>query len=76
MAWFTAWSKKQNRMTEPRNYQAAMEELEGILAALQGQAVPMEILQEKIERAQVLLQFCRERLRSSEERLNDWLEKK
>lgn len=54
--------KKANALT----YEAAFEELNQILASLQDGSVSMDDLAARMERANVLLDFCRERLRQTE----------
>ncbi|MFN7326797.1 MAG: exodeoxyribonuclease VII small subunit [Chitinophagales bacterium] len=47
-------------------YEAAFQELQQILAELQEGAVSIDQLAQKVERADELVQFCRERLRQTE----------
>lgn len=47
-------------------YEAALKELQEIVAQLQDDAIGMDELSEKIKRSAELLQFCREKLRSVE----------
>jgi len=49
------------------NYESAQEELQQIVLDLQSEAVRIDELGEKIGRANALIQFCRERLRLTEE---------
>lgn len=56
---------------EPKDYQSALTELQEILLALQNEQIPIDTLAEKAERAKALLQYCNERLRQTEERLNN-----
>lgn len=49
------------------SYESAQEELQQIVLDLQSEAVRIDELGEKIARANALIQFCRERLRATEE---------
>ncbi len=57
--------------TEPEThtYDDAYAELQQIVTDLQNDAVSIDELAAKIERAQTLIRFCREKLRSVEDRL-------
>ena len=48
-------------------YDEALAELKMILQQLQEGKVPMEEMSEKVKRAAELVQFCKEKLRSTEE---------
>ena len=50
-------------------YESAWTELQTIVRELQAETVSIDELSEKIERASVLANFCRERLRNTEEQL-------
>ena len=54
-------------MNKPENYEAALSELETILKSLQASAVPLAELQQQLDRAKFLLEYCREELRKVEE---------
>jgi exodeoxyribonuclease VII small subunit len=56
-------------------YDAAFQELQQILAALQDAQVRVDELSEKVTRANELIRFCRERLRQTEEEIEGLLEK-
>ncbi len=58
-------TKQKSKLT----YEAALQELQAIVAQLQGEAVSMDDLSEKVARATELLNFCRERLRQTEEQV-------
>ena len=49
------------------SYESAQQELQQIVLDLQSEAVRIDELGEKIARANALIQFCRERLRATEE---------
>ncbi len=55
-------------------YDKAMEELEGILEAVEEESISVDELDQKIKRARELIRFCRERLRATEESVNTVLE--
>lgn len=62
-------------MTEPDlSYQAALDELRAIHARLRGDDIDVDRLLEDVQRASDLLSFCRERLQSVGERLEEVLE--
>lgn len=55
---------------ETLTYETAWAELQQILRELQDEAVGIDHLAAKIERANALIQFCRERLRNVETEVN------
>lgn len=55
----------------PTTYEEAYAELQQIVLALQEETVRIDDLAAYIERAQLLIQWCRERLRQVEERLQE-----
>lgn len=59
--------------SEP-SYRGALEELRAIHARLRGDDVDVDSLLEDVQRASELLTFCRERLQSVGERLEEVLE--
>lgn len=62
-------------MTEPElTYQRALDELRAIHARLRGDDVDVDRLLEDVQRASDLLAFCKERLESVGERLEEVLE--
>jgi exodeoxyribonuclease VII small subunit len=54
---------------QPITYESAWAELQMIVGELQAETVGVDELSEKIARATVLTNFCRERLRNTEEQL-------
>ena len=66
-------SKKQK---ESLTYEAAMEELKFIVNELQEEAVSIDDLSGKAKKAEELIRFCREKLRSTEEDLKGLFESK
>ncbi len=58
-------TKQKTKLT----YETALQELQSIVAQLQEEAVSMDDLSEKVSRATELLNFCRERLRQTEEQV-------
>lgn len=54
----------------PPTYETAHTELRELLAALQEETVNIDELAEKVERAHLLVQFCREKLRQTEDTIN------
>lgn len=59
----------------PATYEAAFAELQAILRDLQDDTVSVDDLAAKVARAGVLIQFCRERLRTAEAALGEIIEK-
>jgi exodeoxyribonuclease VII small subunit len=51
-------------------YEAAYEELKTIAEEIENEAVPVDILAEKVKRASMLIEFCQQRLRSTEAEVN------
>lgn len=52
-------------------YAAALEELEIILDELDDEAIDIDVLGTKVERASVLIAFCRDRIRTAEMQVNE-----
>jgi exodeoxyribonuclease VII small subunit len=61
-------------MTEKLSYEQAAAELEQILADLERGQIGIDVLAEKVERAGVLLRFCRDKLRDTEVKVNKIIE--
>lgn len=60
-----------NNASEPLTFDLANAELQQIIADLQNEAVGIDELAARIERARVLISFCREKLREVEARLQE-----
>ena len=60
---------------EGLTYESAAKELEEILAQLKDDKVSIDDLAVKVERASVLLKFCNEKLRNTESKVNEIIEK-
>ncbi|MCC6725172.1 MAG: exodeoxyribonuclease VII small subunit [Saprospiraceae bacterium] len=58
-------TKQKTKLT----YETALQELQTIVAQLQEEAVSMDDLSEKVNRATELLNFCREKLRETEDKI-------
>lgn len=54
---------------EPASYEAALSELDGLVAHMEGGQMPLDSLLDAYRRAAELLQFCRGRLQSVEEQV-------
>lgn len=52
------------------SYEDALRELQVILEQLQNNEVPMDDLVQKVKRATTLIQYCKEKLRSTEEEVD------
>lgn len=53
----------------PLTYEQALAELQAIVADLQEDAIGIEQLSDRMQRAAELIQYCREKLRKTEEDL-------
>ncbi|WP_298738912.1 exodeoxyribonuclease VII small subunit [uncultured Chitinophaga sp.] len=51
-------------------YEAAYEELRTIAEEIGNESVPVDILAEKVKRAALLIEFCQQKLRSTESEVN------
>lgn len=51
-------------------YKDAVEELETILDAIEQDEVDLDVLAEKVERASVLIQLCRQKIVATEEKVS------
>lgn len=58
----------------PGSYADGLAELEGILEYLRGSDVELELMASKVERAGMLIRFCRGRLDDVSLKVNDVLE--
>lgn len=56
------------------SYEAAFEELQRIVAALQDNTIGIDALPAALERASVLIRFCREHLRQTETSIQSLLD--
>ncbi|MBK8967919.1 MAG: exodeoxyribonuclease VII small subunit [Saprospiraceae bacterium] len=52
---------------EPMTYESAYAELQQIVADLQSESIGIDVMAGKIARAQELIEFCRNKLRETEE---------
>jgi exodeoxyribonuclease VII small subunit len=52
-------------------YEAAIRELEQLLQTLQGEAIEVDDMVAKTERAAELIRWCRQKLRETEHKLED-----
>ena len=59
--------KKQNEKIE--SYEEAMIELQDIVRDIQEETVNMDDLSNKVKRSAALIQYCKEKLRSTEEEI-------
>ncbi|MEM9823884.1 MAG: exodeoxyribonuclease VII small subunit [Bacteroidota bacterium] len=53
------------------SYELALEELQEIVAALQEESIGIDDLSEKVKRAATLIQYCKNKLRNTEEEIQD-----
>lgn len=57
------------KTAEPASYEAALEELEQLVARIESGQMPLEQLLTGYQRGAVLLAFCRERLQAVQEQI-------
>jgi exodeoxyribonuclease VII small subunit len=62
-------------MKSKLTYQKAFEELQDIVNAIENNEVVLDELSAKIEKANELILFCKEKLRSTEAQVNDAMKK-
>ena len=58
------------KSVEPQNYQTAMDELETIVQAVENEELDVDQLSEKVKHALHLINFCKQRLKTTEDTLN------
>ena len=63
--------QKQNQMDQNLSYEIAFNELREIEAELVNETVTIDTLAEKIKRASFLIQYCKTRLRATEDEVNN-----
>jgi exodeoxyribonuclease VII small subunit len=63
----------QNKRMKKKNisYQTAMDELKALENALENNEIPIDLLAEKLQRAEELIEFCQTYLRTLEQTLKD-----
>ncbi len=60
-------------MSAPKDYAAAQAELEELLSSLQQPSVEIDSLTQKVARAKELLEWCKEKLRTTESAIDELL---
>lgn len=58
-------------MKETLTYEAAYEELKEIAADIEAETVSVDVLAEKLKRASFLLEFCKAKLKSTEQEVSN-----
>ena len=58
-------------MKEKLTYEAAYEELKEIAADIEAETVSVDVLAEKLKRASFLLEFCKAKLKSTEQEVSN-----
>ncbi len=53
-------------MENPTTYEAAYNELNALIEEIENGEISVDVLAEKVKRATVLIQFCKDKLRSTE----------
>ena len=53
------------------NYQKAYDELQKIITEIEGEKIPLDKLADKMKKAKELLQYCREKLRDTENAIRE-----
>jgi exodeoxyribonuclease VII small subunit len=64
-----ARTQKESTPVEPPSYEAAMAELEGLVASMEGGQMPLDQLLDSYRRGAQLLEFCRNRLKAVEDQV-------
>ncbi|HEY6134338.1 MAG TPA: exodeoxyribonuclease VII small subunit [Rubrivivax sp.] len=64
-----ARTPKEPAPTEPASYEAAVSELEQLVAAIEAGQMPLDRLLESYKRGAELLEFCRARLKAVEDQV-------
>ena len=67
-------SKAPSMSKKTLSYKSAMEELQTIVAQLEANAIGIDELSEKVKRAAELVQFCQEKLRTTEKEMDNLFE--
>ncbi len=67
-------AKKKTTTHSINSYDDAVTELQALVAAVEDETVGIDDLENKVKRASVLVQFCREKLRSTEDTINQSFE--
>jgi exodeoxyribonuclease VII small subunit len=62
-------------MATDLTYEKAYAELKEIAMAIESEAVTVDVLAEKVKRASELIEFCQQRLRSTEKEINQIIKK-
>ncbi len=62
-------------MATDLTYEKAYAELKEIASAIESETVTVDILAEKVKRASELIEFCQQRLRSTEKEINQIIKK-
>ena len=62
------------KQAENLSYEKAMAELQQIVTDLQSEAIGIDELSEKVKKAADLISFCKTKLRSTEEDINQFFE--
>ncbi len=65
----------ENKAIKDLSYEQASEELESILEALRNDSISIDNLEKVITRAAALSKFCQEKLRNTEEKVSEIIEK-
>jgi exodeoxyribonuclease VII small subunit len=60
-------SKPNTPMTPPPNYTEAFNELQSIIAEIEGGSISVDKLAEKVKRAALLIRICQDKLHSTED---------
>jgi len=58
-------------METPLSYEAAYNELKRISAEIESENVSVDVLAEKVKRASYLIQYCQQKLKATEDEVNN-----
>lgn len=60
-------------MAKKQTYESALAELQSIIAEIEGEEISVDELSKKVKRASELLKFCQQKLRQTENDVNEIL---
>jgi len=60
-------------MAKKQTYEASLAELQNIIAEIEGEEISVDELSKKVKRAAELLKFCQQKLRQTEDDVNEIL---
>ncbi len=61
-------------MDEALAYKDAIEEIDSILAEIENESIDVDLLTEKVKRATVLIKYCKDKLKNTDDEIRNVLE--